>query len=267
MSEARAPSARIHRGPTAPSRAVLEPALATLADTDLGVGDLVVQHTGLAGRPVDHHQVFQDGRLAGWHLGRARDPDLCLELRGDGGGVVGTALPSRLDDIQVRTAAGGTAMLAPLDEFPGDGPHTARIEIPAAHIQIPDADLDLWIDLAGAPLPEGGVGLAFRDGHAVAGGLTRPAGDAAAVTTFVVSMSYVAYLDYRLGGPLAEALVRRPSGSWAHQMLAAGLYDGPEHRNARDQRAAEPAVLAAWRTFADVLGHPAYQDVVAGGAS
>lgn len=259
MSEASVQPGQLRWGFKPPSREVLEPAVASLVDVDLGVGDLVVQHTGLAGRPVEHHQVFRGGRLAAWRLGPARDPDLCLEEQGDGGGAVGTALPRRLDTVTARTATGGIAVLPPLDELPGDGPHTPSIEIA-------DADLDLWIDLAGAPLPDGGFGLAFRGGHAVAGHLTRPSSDGSHVT-YVVTMSYAGYLDHRLGRPLAEALLRRPPGSWGHQMLAAGLYDGPEHRHARGQRAADPAVLAAWRTFTDVLQHPAYEDVVTGRAS
>lgn len=243
-----------------PTGDLLESPVARLAGVELGVDDVVVQHTGLAGRPVDHHQVFVGGRLWAWRLGLAPDPGLCLGERGDSQSIVGTAWPSRLDHLEVRTPADGTVVLPPLDELPRGGPNAGRVEIV-------DADLDLWIDLAGAPLSDGGFGLDFRDGRAVAGHLTKAAGDDSPVTTYVVKMSYTRYLDYRLGRlPLAEALTGRPPGSWAHQMLAAGLYDGPEQRHARDQQAADTATLAAWRTFTDVLQHPAYQDAVTGGA-
>jgi len=235
-------------------------ATATREATD----DLVVEHAGLAGRRADlHHQIFAAGRLTAWRLGGHPDAHVRLRLAPDASpGEVGTARASRLAAIRLATPTGSLHPVPPLDEVPDANSDSDE---PA----IPGADMTLWVWLGDAPMQEPGFGIVARNGR------TEPAGDVPAYALVheadvVGAMAYGAYLGYRCGQrTLVEALSGRPSGGWPLLMLAAGLYDGPEHRQRRSRVAADRGTLAAWGRYAALLATPANDDAiaVAGGPS
>lgn len=220
--------------------------------------DLIVEHEGRAGRRADlHHQIFAAGRLTAWRLGGHPDAHVRLRLAPDASpGEAGTARASGLAAIRLATPNASLHPAPPLDEVPDADSDSDE---PA----IPGADVTLWVWLGDAPMQEPGFGIVARNGRIEpAGGL--PAYALVHEADVVGAMAYGAYLDYRCGQrTLVEALSGRPSGGWPLLMLAAGLYDGPEHRQRRSRVAADGATLAAWGRYATLLAIPAIDDAIA----